>query len=75
MRQKKDPPKPFYPLRHEFDETLRAFELAAGQLYNTATTVLSIYDRLPDSGAAIRKLFDTLRDAAKQYEKVTHGHG
>lgn len=71
MARKKQPPKPYYSIRHDFVDSLSAFEQAAGLLYVSVTTILSMRDHIKDSVA--QKMLGELQRQADAYAAAVHG--
>lgn len=67
---KKPEPPPFGPLFRDYDESLRAVILAAGNMHSAIETLLSIEGVITNPVARER-----LRDAARAYDRAWDGDG
>lgn len=49
-------PRPFYEVRHEYEESFRAYQQAANSLYSAVVSITSIVSSGGDPGKAIEAL-------------------
>jgi hypothetical protein len=71
MARKKEPTKPFYSIKHDYEDSLKEFEHASMMLYNAVTTILRLEEHIKDPAA--KRMVEQLREHAEHYGKVVHG--
>lgn len=72
MARQKIPPKPYYTVVHDFNDSLRAFQEASTMLYAAVSNVLSMRELISKDSTA-KKLLDHLQEHAENYRKAVHG--
>lgn len=73
MPRKKEPPAPYWDVRHRFVDSLTAFEQAAGMLHVNVTTIIQLAEHIKHPQA--RELFLKLKEVNDEFAKVAHGDG
>lgn len=65
-KKTKEPPRPFYPAKHQYEASLEVFLQASGRLRDAVSMLLELNERLPEP--ILRRLVDALA----AYDKAAH---